>query len=666
MLSGGVSACSQRDLVKITTQAHPRAGSSSGGENVCRATDCCPLWRSVEQIGRYRILDELGRGATGIVYRAQDPAIGRVIAIKTIRLSDFTDNAERDRLRERLFREAQSAGILSHPNIVTIYDIAEEGGLAYIFMEFVDGPPLEKILNSHESLNKDVALSIFRQTGTALDYAHRKGIVHRDIKPANILIHEGALAKITDFGVAKILSQQMTQSGVMMGTPNYMSPEQVQGHAVDGRADQFALAVIAYEVLTGEKPFVADHLPSLLYRIVREDPVPPQRLNPTLGPQVEVVLRKALAKNATERYSSCMEFVEALTQACNANRNWHPLPRTIAQSMPTIGAGAAIDHTSARPPAPLLKPPAPAPVAPPAPAFPEPRSRREEPETSNPLLRSLMWMLIGIGLVGLVLFGAQKFLFNRNAVPGATSAAETRTQPQPSAPSAPGDSDASKPSPVGEARVPDETAKQAPKPEAPPAATKPETSQETNPPVTTNPENAAAPRSPSQTVSPSDAARQTRELPRREAPAIPPPVVAQKPGAEQTVQFLTDPPGAQVIIDNSSAMTCKAPCLLPLPAGRHVLNVQLAGYRAYPRVFNVPQDGDIFLQLTKSAATLSVTSNPVGASIEINGEMQTKRTPGLFNLSPGNYHVRVARNGAFLDFDVQLRDGEFVSKNVSF
>ncbi len=140
-----------------------------------------------------------------------------------------------------------------------------------------------------------------RQTATALDYAHQKGIVHRDIKPANILIHERTHAKITDFGVAKIMSQQMTQSGVMMGTPNYMSPEQVQGHAVDGRADQFSLAVIAYEMLTGEKPFLADQLPALLFRIVREDPVPPQRLNPTIGPQVEVVLKKALAKSANDR-----------------------------------------------------------------------------------------------------------------------------------------------------------------------------------------------------------------------------------------------------------------------------------------------------------------------------------------------------------------------------
>ena len=215
----------------------------------------------MEQIGRYRILDELGRGATGVVYRAQDPAIGRIIAIKTIRLSDFTDEAERERLRERLFREAQSAGMLSHPNIVTIYDIAEENGLAYIFMECVDGPPLEKILNGAEAdSGARTRLAILRQTATALDYAHKKGIVHRDIKPANIMIHERTHAKITDFGVAKIMSQQMTQSGVMMGTPNYMSPEQVQGHAVDGRADQFSLAVIAYEVLTGEKPFLADQL----------------------------------------------------------------------------------------------------------------------------------------------------------------------------------------------------------------------------------------------------------------------------------------------------------------------------------------------------------------------------------------------------------------------
>ena len=233
----------------------------------------------MENIGRYRIIGELGRGAMGIVYKAQDPAIGRMIAVKSIRLGELTEESERERLRERLFREAQSAGILSHPGIVTIYDIAEEGGMAYIFMEIVNGPPLDKMLKSAQTPDKETLLSILRQMAAALDYAHKKGIVHRDIKPANIMVHEDGTAKVTDFGVAKIVSQQMTQAGTIMGTPSYMSPEQVQGGAISGRADQFSLAVIAYEVLTGEKPFTADYLPTLLFKIVREEPAPPQRVN---------------------------------------------------------------------------------------------------------------------------------------------------------------------------------------------------------------------------------------------------------------------------------------------------------------------------------------------------------------------------------------------------
>ncbi len=277
-----------------------------------------------------------------------------------------------------------------------------------------------------------------------------------------------------------------------------------------------------------------------------------------------------------------------------------------------------------------------------------------------------MWMLVGIGLVGLVLFGAQKFLFNRNSEPAATQSAETQAAPPPPAstspatsapaPSVPASDDSgSKPSPVGEARATEDTSKKASKPEPPPQAT----ASETTKPETTSPEKATA--SP-----PSEPAHETpREAPRREVSSIPSPVVA-RPAAGQTVQFLTDPPGAQVNIDNNTSLACKTPCLLAVPPGRHVLNVQLAGYRAYPRVFNVPQDGDIFLQLNKIAASLSITSTPPGASIEINGEMQSKRTPALFSFPPGAYHVRVARNGAFLDFDVQLRDGEFISRNVNF
>jgi serine/threonine-protein kinase len=591
----------------------------------------------VEQIGRYQILGELGRGATGVVYRAQDPAIGRVIAIKTIRLLDFTDETERERLRERLFREAQSAGILSHPNIVTIYDIAEENGLAYIFMECVDGLPLEKVMGNPDSMPGSAALSILRQTATALDYAHKKGIIHRDIKPANILIHEGTLAKITDFGVAKILSQQMTQSGVMMGTPNYMSPEQVQGHAVDGRADQFSLAVIAYEMLTGEKPFIADQLPALLFRIVREDPVAPERLNPSIGPQIEAVLRKALAKAANDRYVTCLDFVDALGAACHASPGWHPMPRSSAQTMPTLaGPVAGRVRIERRPPQ--------LPEAPVIPAAPPPPPRREEPEPANPLIKSLVWMLVGIGLVGLVLFGAQKYLFNRSAelLP---SSADAPSQPGAAQPAATPSVD--KPSPVGEPRVPEETAKQAPPPENEPAATSPET------PATGTQAPASKPAPVTETPVP----------PRRSAPPV---VAGPRPAVSQSVQFLTEPPGAQVTVDANPAQVCKTPCIMPLSPGRHALTVQLAGYRPYPRVFSVPQDSDIFLQLAKSAGTLSITSNPPGATIEVDGHMQANRTPAVFNFPPGSYHVKVARNGAFLEFDVQLRDGEFLNKRVDF
>jgi serine/threonine protein kinase len=590
----------------------------------------------VDQIGRYRILDELGRGATGVVYRAQDPAIGRIIAIKTIRLSDFTDELERERLRERLFREAQSAGMLSHPNIVTIYDIAEENGLAYIFMECVDGPSLEKVLNSAEAIRSENALTILRQTAIALDYAHQKGIVHRDIKPANILIHERTHAKITDFGVAKIMSQQMTQSGVMMGTPNYMSPEQVQGHAVDGRADQFSLAVIAYEMLTGEKPFLADQLPALLFRIVREDPVPPQRLNPTVGPQVEMVLKKALAKSANDRYANCIQFVDALAAALQMSPGWRPLPRSSAHSMPTM-AGAAVDPRLAAAKLPQA-PAAPAPPEVPAPML----YREEEPEQRSPLLRSLVWMLVGIGLVGLVLFGAQKYLFNRNAEqPTTDSQANAQTA----------DNSGSKPSPVGQSHVPDDAPKESPAPQAPPAATAPET------PAPTHTAPAVAPHADEEPPP------TPREQPERSSPA---PVIAPKPGNEQSVQFLTDPAGAQVTIDGNSSLACKTPCMLSLSGGRHALTVQLTGFRPYPRVFNVPQDGDLFLKLTKSGASLSIVSDPPGATIELDGEMQSKRTPSVFNLPPGTYHVKVARSGAFLDFDVELRDGDFTTKRVAF
>ena len=177
----------------------------------------------------------------GIVYQAQDPAIGRTVAVKSIQIAEIADPREQQRVKDRIFREAQSAGVLSHPYIVTIYDIQEEGDVAYIFMEYIEGSTLEKMLLDGEPPAKDQILTLLRQTAAALDFAHAKGIVHRDIKPANIMVRKDWTAKIADFGIAKMQSQSMTQTGMVMGTPSYMSPEQIQGKTVDGMADQFSL-----------------------------------------------------------------------------------------------------------------------------------------------------------------------------------------------------------------------------------------------------------------------------------------------------------------------------------------------------------------------------------------------------------------------------------------
>ncbi len=580
----------------------------------------------MEKIGRYQVLGEIGRGAMGVVYRAQDPAIGRIIAVKTIRLSSLTDEQERDRLRDRLFREAQSAGMLSHPNIVTIYDIAEENGMAFIFMELVNGPALEKLMDDGITDGR-VILNILRETAAALDYAHKKGIVHRDIKPANVMIHEDGQAKITDFGVAKIVSQQMTQAGTMMGTPNYMSPEQVQGHAVDGRADQFALAVIAYEVLTGEKPFVGDYLPTLLYKIVREDPVAPQRLNPTLGPHVEAVLRKALAKAPEERYGTCTEFIAALSFALGNSKAWQPLARGISESMPTMAATAEPLPARAAPPV-VAAPVVAAPGAPSPSAAAAARTRVRDEGERSPLLRSLVWVLVGIGVVGLALLGAQKFLFPSGDEHPAQIAEAKPAEAPPQAPAA----------------APVET-KRSPMTGSEPASNAPQGA--------ANTPNATARRD-AGTSSSGPANRARADLP---APATP------APGGS-TVQFVTDPAGAVITLD--SGESCRTPCMLSVPPGRRVLNAKLDGYNSYPKIFNVPQDSDVFLKLTKPTGSLSISSNPPGASILLDGQAETQTTPAVFQVSPGPHHVRVTRNGVPLDFDVNVPEGGLISKRVSF
>src|ERR1039457_6402982 len=265
----------------------------------------------MQQIGRVQSARELGRGGMGIVYEASDPVIGRTVAVKTIRVDT---SAGTEFLLDRLFREARSAGALAHPGIVVIFDVGRDGDLAYIAMERVDGPTLESLLESNRTPSHAFILDILRQTADALDHAHESRIVHRDIKPANIMLHKGKTVKVTDFGIAKIQDTQHKSSQIM-GTPKYMSPEHITAQPVDGRSDQFALGVIAFQLLTGTMPFTGDDLGTLVYQIVHGKRPLATQSNPKLRAGVDQVLQRVLAKDPKDRYPTCAEFVAALGAA---------------------------------------------------------------------------------------------------------------------------------------------------------------------------------------------------------------------------------------------------------------------------------------------------------------------------------------------------------------
>jgi len=263
-------------------------------------------------LGRYEVIGELGRGAMGIVFKGEDPKIHRTVAIKTVRLSDF-DESMLDEMKERFFREAESAGLLTHPNIVTIYDAGEEHDLAFIAMEFLQGTDLDEYAKKGSLLPLRETLSIVSKVADALDYAHSRGIVHRDIKPANIMrLEETHEIKVTDFGIARLTASSKTKTGVILGTPSYMSPEQVAGRKVDGRSDIFSLGVVLFEMLTGEKPFAGEDMTSLMYQIAKEKHSSVRSINPQVPQVVEKIIDKALEKEQEKRYQKAGQMAEHL------------------------------------------------------------------------------------------------------------------------------------------------------------------------------------------------------------------------------------------------------------------------------------------------------------------------------------------------------------------
>jgi len=525
----------------------------------------------LEHVGRYQILDELGRGAHGVVYKALDPAIGRTIAIKAIPIGE-TSTADLDRVRAGILREARLAGTLSHPNIVAVYDVVDAIDEAFIVMEFVDGKSLEKAIAA--GLSRAAFLSVLRQVAQALDYAHRKGIVHRDVKPANIVLtdHRAGetgelLAKMADFGVAKISSHEKTQplgaKSRPVGTPNYMSPEQVAGVTLTGASDQFSLAVIAYEVLTGQKAFTADSLEALLYKIRHEPETPVDTLNPSLSPTVAKVMRRALAKNPEDRFHSCAEFAGALEFA-------------LGDSPPVI-----------------IQEPAPQYVT-------------YQEESSGWLKKiALLLVLCVFAALALVLMVRMN---SGSAVP--VQVLDTKTAPV---------------SPP------------------PPAVTELKT--DDTPTIVKVPDLPALPKK-------KPAVRQTGTS---EPPASLP--------SHRDVQLLTDPPGATVTADGTQS--CTTPCSLALAPGRHTLAASLPGFSIARKIFSVPQDLNILLPLEKSVGILLVSSDPAGATVNVDGQ-SAGRAPLTLRLAPGIHRLTLSEGGRRREETIQVTPDQVTTRLFRF
>ena len=273
------------------------------------------------QLGRFKIVAELGRGAMGVVYKAEDPMLSRTLAIKTILMS--ADAEERAEYEARFYQEAKAAGGLNHPNLITIHDIGREGDVAYMAMELLDGIDLRQMMREG-SLTLEETLDIAAQVADGLGFAHQHGVIHRDVKPANVMILPEGRAKIMDFGIARTrMSDVKTQAGSMLGSPRYMSPEQVTGQRADHRSDIFSLGVVIYEMLTGKPPFGGADVTQLMHQIATLVPPPPSATNPSVPQMLDLTLARALEKMPDRRYQSAAELAADL-RSCRAQLKGGP------------------------------------------------------------------------------------------------------------------------------------------------------------------------------------------------------------------------------------------------------------------------------------------------------------------------------------------------------
>jgi serine/threonine protein kinase len=363
----------------------------------------------ISSLGKYEIRREIGRGAMGVVYEGYDPFIKRVVALKTIRAEQLAGE-ESENVIARFRREAQAAGRLSHPHIVSIYDFGEEEGTWFIAMEFIKGRELKECFEANERFTTASIVRIMSQILEALDYSHRQGVIHRDIKPANIFLLPDGSVKVGDFGIAHIEASNLTQVGAVMGTPSYMSPEQILGLPVDGRSDLFSAGVILYQFLTGERPF-SGSAATTMQKVLKEDPLPPSSLNVQAPIEMDAIMRKALAKRPEDRFQTASEFAAAI-RATVPGMTVTTADATLI-SPPQAAPIAAVDKTLVRTDATTAIPASPPVATPPA-----PQAKSHTPTVA-----------IVVGLTVIVLGAGAWFTYQRQASEGGRSGQGPPSQP---------------------------------------------------------------------------------------------------------------------------------------------------------------------------------------------------------------------------------------------
>ena len=625
---------------------------------------------ALTKAGRYQIVGELGRGSMGIVYQGFDPVIGRTVAIKTM-LPEGLSPQEFQEYKARFQREATAAGILTHPNIITVYDFGEDDGILYLAMEFLEGKSLEKVVQEQTVLPIETILPIYDQVCSALDHAHRNKIVHRDVKPANIMILHNGLVKVTDFGIAKMMAMGMTQAGQILGTPNYMSPEQVKGRQIDGRSDIFSLGVILYELVTGEKPFGGQNITTVIYKIINENPIPPRELDASIHAGLSYVISKALAKSVDERYQTCRELAEDL-------RNYKNLGSpSVGQGTVFLKAAPVQAVMAERVPLPSQAPSAPAAVgeAPIASSVNTPAISPAVPRQQ--LIPQLAWVL-GALLVVMVVSAVSYLLVLR-----AHSKAAKQTVPPPVAITTP----AQNPPPVTPAAqaTPPPAASTVPVSPPAPAATKPaETSTRSEEVAKREPRGGHAMGEKtgqlmvSANVSGARISVDGRSDPSWVTPFTIPNIAAgahnvviSMDGYEDSRQsvtvvagqtssiagslsaprgeldVVTVPPGAEILIDGKSYGP--SPAHATLAPGNHAYSAKLPGAEPYESTFTIQAGQILTKRLTIPGAVASgiveVRTIPPGARVQADGALVGGQTPTSFRLSAGPHTLAISLSG---------------------